>query len=373
MAKVLLLGGTGAMGVYLAPELIRLGFDVFVTSRSTRESDHEKLTFICGNAHDNAFIENTLMDRYDAIVDFMYYSTDKFRERHELYLKNTKHYIYTSSCRVFAESAVPVTEKTPRLLDVSTDSTYLTTDEYALAKARQENILRASSYKNWTIVRPTITYSKARFQLGTLEAETIIHRAQCGVPVILPREMLEKQTTMTWGGDVASMIARLVLKPDAFCEDFNVVSHEHRTWAEIAMYYEKLIGLLVVPVDLDTYIKAVGGKYQILYSRMFNRKMDNSKILKIAGMKEESLTLIYDGLAKELGQTENIPIEVNYIKSAKMDRLTHSRISLRNASKIERFQYYSSYAGIDVLLRRSGLLSIIKSILKRQSHAFRHQ
>ena len=35
-----------------------------------------------------------------------------------------------------------------RLLDISKDDKYLRTDEYALAKARQENILQKSG-KNW--------------------------------------------------------------------------------------------------------------------------------------------------------------------------------------------------------------------------------
>lgn len=168
MAKILLLGGTGAMGVYLVPELISLGFEVFVTSRSAKTSDNVKLTYIQGNARYDKFIEKIFVNKYDAIVDFMVYTTEEFQYRHELLLKNTKHYIFLSTYRVFAESNLPITENSPRLLDVSNDSEYLATDEYALMKARQENILRKSQYKNWTIIRPTITYSKTRFQLGTL-------------------------------------------------------------------------------------------------------------------------------------------------------------------------------------------------------------
>jgi len=352
MIKVLLLGGTGAMGVYLIPELINLGFDVFVTSRSAMSSDNDKLFYIQGNAHDNSFLVRVLADKYDAILDFMSYSTKEFCDRYELLLKSTKHYIFLSSYRVFAGSDLPLTETSPRLLDVSDDIKYLATDEYALAKARQENILRESVYKNWTIVRPTITYSKTRFQLCTLEAGTIIFRTICNCPVILPKEMMSKQTTMSWGGDVAKMIAGLVLNENALCEDFNVCTSEHRSWEEVARYYKKLIGLTVAPVNLSTYIKVIGAKYQIIYDRMYNRIMDNSKILKVIGIQQESITSVYDGLAKELSNITEIMkyIIIDYEKNAKMDRITYCRINLRNATVKEKIIYYSSFIGLYKIL-----------------------
>jgi len=359
MAKILLLGGTGAMGVYLIPELMNLGHDVFVTSRSARKSDYNKMVYIQGNAHNENFISKTLTDKYDAIVDFMVYSTKEFSYRHESLLKNTDHYIFISSARVFAESKVPITEKSPKLLDVLNDPVYLATDEYALAKARQENILRESSYKNWTIVRPTITYSKMRFQLGTLEANTIIVRALNNCPVILPQEMLQKKTAMTWGGDVVKMNAKLVLNPNSFREDFNVCTDEHRTWEEIASYYNKLIGLTVVQTNLANYIKVIGGKYQILYSRMYNRAFDNSKILKATNMQKENFTSIYNGLSKELANCEQIykSIKINYALNAKIDRITHSHISLKNASSRDKILYYTSY------FRILGFLKFVKKYI----------
>lgn len=52
-----------------------------------------------------------------------------------------------SSARVYAENNALISEDSPRLLDVSTDAVYLRTNEYALAKAREENILRNSGYE----------------------------------------------------------------------------------------------------------------------------------------------------------------------------------------------------------------------------------
>ena len=331
MVKMLLLGGTGAMGIYLVPELIRLGYDVFITTRSARKSDNSKITYIQGDAHDNEFLKKIFEDKYDAVVDFMVYKTDEFREKHELLLSNTNHYIFVSTYRVFAESNASITENSPRLLDVSKDTEYLKTDEYALTKARQENILRESRYKNWTIVRPAITYSKTRFQLGTLEADTIIVRALNSCSVVLPKEMLGKKTTMTWGGDVAKMIAKLVLNPKSFCEDYNVCTSEHRTWQEVAEYYNKLIGLKVIPTNLDTYFDILGGKnYQIIYDRMYNRVMDNSKILKTIDMQQKEILPLFDGLRKELSDEKSLQtIKPNYKICRKMDKITNTFLPKR--------------------------------------------
>lgn len=49
-----------------------------------------------------------------------------------------------SSSRVYADSQTPITENSPRLLDVYKEEEYLKTDEYALSKARQEDILHRS-------------------------------------------------------------------------------------------------------------------------------------------------------------------------------------------------------------------------------------
>lgn len=110
-----------------------------------------------GDAKDPAFLRELLSERWDAIVDFMVWSTAEFADRVEQCLNATGQYVFVSSYRVYADSPV-IAEDSPRLLDVVDDSDYLKTDEYALAKARCENMLFESGKKNWTIVRPAVTY-----------------------------------------------------------------------------------------------------------------------------------------------------------------------------------------------------------------------
>jgi nucleoside-diphosphate-sugar epimerase len=341
---VLVLGGTGAMGIYLVPELLQAGFQVVVTSRSPPATAAPGLRYLAGNARDPAFLQTVLArGPYDAIVDFMIYGTEEFNARRERLLRQTAHYLYLSSYRVFADSSpAPLTERSPRLLDVCSDAAYLATDEYALAKARQEDSLRASGTRHWTILRPGITYSRNRFQFGTLEADVFCYRARQGVPVLMAREILAKQTTLTWAGDVARLIARLVLNPAAFAEDYNVVTAEHRSWAEIAACYRDLLGLRVLETDLETYAKVVGGPYQIRYDRMFDRVLDNAKVLAATGSAQADFQPVRQGLARELAAYRQDPRirEPDVVLHARMDRIAGTRIALAGMPARRRLRYW---------------------------------
>ena len=152
MTQVLILGGTGAIGSHIVHQLAQGEVDCVVTSRKERQ-DEPHVTYVQGNAHKTNFIRRLLDQRiWDVIVDFMSYSTEEFKSRSQLYLKSTKQYIFLSSSRVYAESKGQINEESPRLLDVCKEESYLGTDEYALKKARQEDILRKSGFTNWTII-----------------------------------------------------------------------------------------------------------------------------------------------------------------------------------------------------------------------------
>lgn len=321
--RVLVLGGTGAMGVHVTRLLAEAGCNVVVTSRRGRESGGG-VRYVKGDAKDPAFLNGLLAERWDAVVDFMVWTTSAFRERFEKFLASTDQYVFVSSYRVYADSPV-ITEESPRLLDVCGDSEYLATDEYALAKARCENMLFSSGGSNWTVVRPAVTYDgSGRFQLGVHEADLWLWRALRGVPVPLPGEMLGKQATMTWGGDAARMIAGLIGNPVALGEAFTVSTSEHRVWSEVAEIYRGVIsGLEVAPCGLAEFERERGGVYQIRYDRMFDRVVDNSKVLAATGIDPASLTTMERGLSSELSRflERGASLVCGSSAQARMDRL----------------------------------------------------
>lgn len=345
MSKTLVMGGTGAIGVYLVPELLRHNHEVHVTTRSDRKCDSRQLRYICGDASNAKFIDRITSDtRYDAIIDLMSYGTTDFRRIHGILLNRTEHYLFVSSYRVFSDTGTtPITERSPRLLDVCDDKEYLATDEYALAKARQEDLLRASGRSNWTILRPCITYSRGRFQFGTLEANTICYRALQNIPVIMAQEILPKSTTMTWAGDAARLVAKLVLNEEARGEDFNVVTNEHHTWAEVASYYREFIGLEVIETDLDVYTRVVGRPYQVKYDRLFHRLLDNSKVLRTTGVAQSEFVALREGLKRELYEFNRNPYfqYPDLRTNARMDKVARSQISLNGLGFRERMRYHA--------------------------------
>ena len=303
--KVLVPGGTGAMGVYLVPELLKMGYKVDVVSLDDRESDNESLRYFKANFKDENFVNEILKNDYDAIVDFMIYGTKEFEEKHKKLLESCGHYIYLSSYRIYAGD-YPITENSPRLVDVSDNAEFLATDDYSLHKARGEDTLKKSGFTNWTAIRPAITYSKRRFQLVILEAPLVVNRALDGKKVVLPEEAREVQATMSWAGDVAKMISRLVLNRDAYGEIYTVATAEHNPWGRVADYYHELIGLESVWVPKEDFLGILSDndnkhiRWQLDYDRLFERIVDNTKILTVTGMKQSELTTLHDGLKREL-------------------------------------------------------------------------
>lgn len=305
--KILVTGGTGAMGVYLIPELLKLGYQVDVISLDDVLSDNPNLQYIKANAKDYTFISEQLKKEYDAVVDFMIYPTKgNFEAFLPLYLKNTQHYIFLSTYRIYANEEHPIKETSPRLLDVTTDPVLLSSGDYCIYKAQAEDYLRNSGFSNWTILRPAITYSKRRFQLVTLESYLLIRRMLEGKTLVLPEYAMNIQATMSWAGDVAQMIARLVLNKDAMGETYSVTTAEHHSWREVAEIYKRIGGLKYCTTDTDTFLNVllpgnIHARQQLIYDRYFDRIMDNSKILNITGMKQSELMPLEKGLAMEFG------------------------------------------------------------------------
>ena len=294
--KILLLGGTGAMGLHLTKILSEQGNEIFVTTRQKREN-MESVHYIQGNAHDVSFLYSLLHMEWDAIIDFMVYTTVEFQERIHLLLGTCKQYIFISSARVFANTDTYITECSPRLLDISIDVEYLATDEYALSKARQENVLQESGKTNYTIVRPYITFSEERLQLGVYEKEAWLYRALHGRTIVFSSDIALHYTTLTYGFDVAYGIAGLVGNSKAIGEDFNIATNESHTWQEILEVYldvlENYSGYRpsVKYTERALNLQFQSMKYQVKYCRLFDRRFDNKKILSVVSDIQFSDTL----------------------------------------------------------------------------------
>lgn len=270
------------MGTFLVDILQQKGYDVLVTTRQQIVSNEVKY-WQC-NARQNSFLDELKDKHFDAIVDFMGYKTDEFKNRIDIMLSSTDHYCFLSSARVFADSQLPITESSPKLIDECTDAEYLQTDEYALSKARQERLLQTSSMKNWTIIRPYITYGGNRFQLEAMEKEEWLYRALQGRAVLVSRDILDKRTTMTSGRDVARSIVSILENDCTKGEDYNVIGTDSMLWRDVLHLYAESfktsIGKKMKIKEMDDAMRIhyPWAKYQVLYDRIYNRCFSNKKL-----------------------------------------------------------------------------------------------
>ena len=339
--KVLVLGGTGAIGKYLVPLLASGGYTVFVTSRS-KHDNQERVNYIRGDAHDFAFLSHVCSDDWDAIVDFMSYKTEEFKERVDVLLNSTKQYVYISSARVYANEEHPIKETSSRLLDDSKDDEYLKTDEYALTKARQEDILMGGQKRNYTIIRPYITYGTYRYQLGVMEKEEWLYRGLHGRTVIVPQEMLNHTTTMTYGYDVAYGIYRIIGNAQTIGEVFHITSKYILQWSDIYNIYNELIKeetgheLKLKAVSTEEFLRLRPSYlvYQLKYDRFFDRDFDTTKETLFADA--DRFLTPKEGLSKCLKEFLGRPRwgGVNWQFEARKDKIVNERTPLNQINGV---------------------------------------
>ena len=340
--NILLLGGTGAMGVHLTKILSEnTNNKVFVTSRKERNSNKENIHFIAGNAKEDDFLDSILKkEEWDCIVDFMVYTTEEFKNRSQKLLSSCSQYVFLSSSRVYADSATPITEDSPRLLDVCKDETYLKTDEYGLTKARQENILFESGRKNFTIIRPYITYSENRLQLGVLEKETWLFTALNCEALVFSKDIASHTTTLTYGFDVARGIAAIIGKKEAYGQAFHITGNRSIKWQEVFDLYAKVLkenGVNFEPIlkEKTHRLDYEASKYQVIYDRYFDRVFDNSKIAKFIDI--ESFVKPEEGLKNCLEAFIKKP-EFNFVNSREIVSILNNTGHKLSISRISGFK-----------------------------------
>lgn len=351
---VLILGGTGAMGKHLVSILNDMGgFNIIVTSRQHHDN-FDNVTYLKGSAKEHDFIVPVAkIRRWDAIVDFMVYgTTEEFIEHSNWFLQSTRQYVYISSSRVYADYDGPITEDCPRLLDVCTDEKFMRLNTYALEKARDENVLLNRTEKNWTIIRPYVTFSEDRLQLGMFEKEDWLYRAMHGRPIVLSEDVAKCYTTFTYGFDVARGIASIIGQDAAIGEIFHITSSETHTWQSILDIYVSVLQAKTGKKPKVVYTKQweewQGGYWEKWkYDRIYNRIFDNAKIGKFIDV--STFTPTIDGIRTCLESFidnpsfKNIPWEreMNKDKCCRTLRLDFYYPTWR-----KRIKYFLSFCGL---------------------------
>lgn len=306
MSKILLIAGGGTLGRYTAKELLALGNEVDTICLEDYISDNPNMRYFKGFATFEYLSEHLKDNRYDGIVNFIHYTdTEEYKRVHKLLTDNAKHLIFLSSYRVYADLQHPVTENAPQLFDVIEDDDFLENEDYAVPKSKNEHFIREESgTKNWTIVRPVISFSDRRLDIVTVSGHEVIERSAKKEKILLPIESKNLTAGLDWAGNSGKLIARLVLNKKAYGEAFTISSAQNFTWGEIAEFYSEITGAEFEWVDINKYSPQCI-PWILKYDRLFDRKIDNTKVMEVTGLTKNDFVSVKDGIKIEV---ENITL-----------------------------------------------------------------
>ena len=299
MKRVLLIAGGGTLGTYTAKELVRLGHSVDIICLEDKVSESENIKYYKATATVEYLKELFSKTRYDGIVNFIHYKNyEDYIPYHELLSKSTDHLIFLSSYRIYADKEHPITESSPQLIDViKDDPEFFVGDTYGLSKSKAERFLNNNQYpKNWTVVRPVISFSFRRLDIVMTSGHKVVEAAKSGNSVVLPIEAKNLTAGLDWAGNSGKLIANLLFKKEAVGEAFTISSAQNLTWGEVADIYTELLGVKFEwkPADFPHDL------WSWRYDRAYDRVIDNSKVLSVTGLKAEDFTSIREGVRIEL-------------------------------------------------------------------------
>lgn len=359
--KILILGGTGAMGTPLIENLLdsRKGCSIYVTSRQVKKNSESNLTWITGNARNLDFFDSIISDfgHFDVIIDFMNYDLEEFRQRSPRILNVCGQYIWFSSSRVYSPSKGRLNESSSRLLETSDDKDFLATNRYALRKARQEDILTNSGFDNFTIIRPYITYNDNRLQVGVYEKEHWLYRILMGRPLVISKSILNKRTTLTYGKDVADYLVPLIGMEKAKGQIFQIAGPETITWRKLLRLYSDIIfeytgtqPVIYAADNIGSIEMLWEGGYNTIYDRIYDREFNSEKIEEFTNL-HKSYTSIKDGIGTCLMNFLGSPrrfLSLSPENEAYQDYLTGCKTELSEFStEEERKRYIETYSSAE--------------------------
>ena len=302
MRKILVVGGTGTMGTELVDLLAEdRETEVHVVSRS-RSVSGTGVSYHKGDAMDANFMSTVLSVHYDAIVDFMVYSPDRFKILLPPLLAATEQYVSLSSSAVIANSKNPLDENSPRFLDIVPPSEV--TGAYHFKKAQTEDILKAASSRNWTIVRPHVTFGKLRIPLCTYEMDIWLYRAVHGLPIAIPKDILSRLTTLTYCRETAWQIKQLIGNRKALGEIFQVGSDVVHTWGSVldtcmSVLKEKGFTMKTVLVDSTAIMRRIPYmESNFKCNRYFDHSFSFKKLRSVIGPSEPDFGSLRENISK---------------------------------------------------------------------------
>lgn len=151
--RILIMGGTRFLGVYLTKELVQRGHEVVLFNRGNKPAPIENVQQIHGDRKDTQQLKDVLSsEKFDAIFDNNGRELNDTQPLVEIFNNQVKHFIYVSSAGVYLKS-----EQMPHIEGDEIDP-----------KSRHKGKFETESYLEksgipWTSIRPTYIYGPQNY------------------------------------------------------------------------------------------------------------------------------------------------------------------------------------------------------------------
>lgn len=321
MPTSLVTGGAGFMGAHLVKELLAMGHQVVALddlSGGFADQVDPRATFVQGSINDHELVDRLFAEQqFTYVYHLAAYAAEglshfirRFNYQNNLIgsinlinasvRHEVKCFVFTSSIAVYGALKPPMRE----------DMRPVPEDPYGVAKLAVELDLYAAHHMfglNYVVFRPHNVYGEYQ-NLGDRYRNVVgifMNQLMQGLPLTVFGDG-QQQRAFTYIGDIAPIMARAALTPEAYGEVFNVGADRPYTVNELVVAVQDAMGI-------KGTVKNLEARNEVVFA--FS---DHSKVERVFGKQQE--TTLEEGLqrmapwakatgARKSGSFGNIEIE----------------------------------------------------------------
>jgi len=282
--KILITGGTGLIGGAIAEAAVRKGHEVWILSRKEPSGKISGLDahFICGDWYDDRFVESTVSQDYDVVVDTLIFNENQMERTIRIINGHCRQFLYISTDSVYPHPGKDVSENDE--IDIN-DIKW----KYGYDKLKAERYLESHEQELsffWTVIRPTVTFGDTRLPAGFVSKRntyTLAERILNNKPVIRFDDPATKHA-LCHVSVFGEAVSCLLMNEAAAGHCYHISDNKSYTYDDIFRSIEKTLGTKGIYVHLPSDVLR---RYnRVLYEDMIYDKvpeftLDNSLIREI--------------------------------------------------------------------------------------------
>ncbi|WP_027255333.1 NAD-dependent epimerase/dehydratase family protein [Planktothrix agardhii] len=237
--RILIMGGTRFIGVYLTKILVKQGHEVVLFNRGKKPAPVEGIKQIHGDRTDaNQIQEKLANEQFDAIFDNNGRELNDTKPLADLFKDRVQHFIYMSSAGVYLKS-----DQMPHIEGDATDP-----KSRHLGKYETESYLQTQNLP-WTSIRPTYIYGPLNY--NPLES-WFFDRIVAGRPIPIPGNGFHL-TQLGHVKDLATAMAAVLGNQNAIGQVYNISGERYVTFDGLAKACAMAAGKSLDTIQLIHY------------------------------------------------------------------------------------------------------------------------